>query len=221
MKKLTEKQGEVFMNKSKIFAVVLAITVIMAVGCAKGDVTENNIVYYNPSDYSQSPEGIDNSGGNDNEEESVENIPTVTANPEGQAGIAGLDIKFVKVYGIGTLKADDYYPYDRQMIAPVFEITNNTDGEIEINGFDMDIKILDGDQTSCVMDATAIMYAQEKITDIERLDNVIKPGETVVGYIPYSVFSRWESLTVFCNPYYLNSEETIVFDITKDMVEDL
>lgn len=211
------------MKNIKILLAVLSSAALVFVGgCGenKGS-TGNNIVYYDSSNsYSQSAEGVENSRGEIvREEEKPENIPTIPANIGENAELAGMDVKITNVYDAGIIEAGDTANYDKQVVAVVCEITNNTDTEQLVNVFDFKVKLIDGEYTDIMTDLSALTQAQKKISSMESLNVTLQPGETVTGYAPFAVYSRWETLSVYYKPAQTDSEEVLAFEISKDMVE--
>lgn len=212
------------MNKSKkILAGLSAVVMAFSVGCGgKSNSTENSVVYYDDSNsYAQNAEGVDNNGNEGNVQEATSNpIPTIAMNINDKIDVSGVDVKVLNVYDVGTLESDTSYNYDRQALAFVCELTNNTDAEIKVNSFDMAIEYLDGEQIQFTTNAQAMMKAMEKITDIKMFnETVVAPGQTVKGYVPFAVYSRWETLTMYYEPSFLAEECAVSVDVTKDRVE--
>ncbi len=206
----------------RVLAVVSATVMVLSVGCGKkSNSTENSVIYYDSSnEYSQAAEGVESDNGAIvDEAELIENIPTIACNLNDKVNISGIDVKPVNVYDVGTLKADDIYNYDRQIIAVVCEITNNTNDTVKVNGFDMNVEYIDGDKTNITTGAQSMFLAQEKLSDIQSFNTEVKPGETVKGYVSYAVYSRWESLSIYYTPTHTNNNEAVVLNVTSDMVE--
>lgn len=206
----------------RILAVVSTAVMVFSVGCReKSNSTENNVVYYDSSnEYSQDIEGVENEEGDVvKEEELIENIPTIPCRLNDVAEVSGVGVKMLNVYDVGILKANDFYNYDRQVIAVVCEITNNTDAPINVNSFDMNIEYLDGDKTNVTTGTQSMLVAQEKITDMEQFNSEVQPGQTVKGYVSYAVYSRWESLSLYYTPSFAGNNTAVVLDVTSDMVE--
>lgn len=212
-------------NIKKILAVVSSAAIVFAAGCSqkKSGSTENNVVYYdNSNEYSQSAEGVENARGEIiREEDRAENIPTIPANIGENAEIGGMDVKITDVYDVGIIESnEDTVNYDKQVMAVVCEITNNTDTEQTVNAFDFKVQLIDGEYTDITTDLSAMTKAQKKISDMESLNAKLQPGETVSGYVPFAVYSRWKTLSVYYNPSDNNgSKDSLAFEITRDMVE--
>lgn len=211
-------------NIKTMLAVFSSAVLVFAAGCSeKRESAGNNIVYYNDSNtYSQAAEGVENSSGNVIKEENlIENIPTTPIEIGNNAELSGLDFKFTNVYNAGTLKANENYNYDKQVLVVVCEIKNNLSEDIDINAFDMKIRFIDGEETYIMTDVEAMLQAGEKIRDIESLNTTLEPGQSVKGYAALAVYSRWDSLTVYFSPENIDVNDALAFDITKDMVENL
>lgn len=211
-------------NIKKTLAVCSAVTLIFSAGCSdKRNVTENGIVYYDSSknEYIQQTEGMENSEGQVvPQDELIENIPTEPAQKGDKSEISGLDVTLTDIYDVGIIKANQVN-YDRQVVAFVFEITNNTESEIEVNSFDINVEYIDGEKITVTTGVEAMLKAAEKIKDTESLNSVLKPGETVKGYSAIGVYSYWETMTVYYTPKGTGKNEALTFDITKDAIKEL
>ncbi|MCM1226733.1 MAG: hypothetical protein NC320_04820 [Clostridium sp.] len=204
----------------KTIAVFSALSIIFVCGCEKNNASPNSIVYYdNDAPYSQSAEKIEaNDSDNFSEKEYEISFPTVPANINEPAEVSGISVNLTNVYDVGILEKSIIYDTQKQVLAFVFEITNNSDTDIEVNSLNLSLNILDGETTNIIPDVFGMNHSQKQISDIKLLDGIVKPGETVKGFSPISIDPKWNS----CSVYYNNSalENTAVsFDITKDMVE--
>lgn len=211
------------MKKVKIMlAAVSAVTLIFTAGCAeKKDSTGNNIVYYDDSNaYSQAIEGVEDYEGNVvKEEDLIENVPTTPAKINQVEQIGGVDINVLNIYDLGIIKAHDFINYDRQAIALICEITNNTDEEIDVNSFDMQIEYMEGERSKITTCMESTLRAMETISDLESFNTTIAPGETIKGYSAFAVYQRWESLTFYYTPTSYEGEDALTYDVTRDMVQ--
>ena len=211
-------------NIKKVITVCSAVTLIFSAGCSdKRNVTENGIVYYDGSsnEYVQQTEGMENGDGQVvPQDELIENIPTQQIRQGVKSEVSGLDITLTDIFDVGEIKAEQVN-YDRQVIAFVFEITNNTDSDIDVNAFDGKVEYMDGERNTVTTGVEAMLKAEDKIKDMESLNATLKPGETVKGYAAIGVYSVWETMTVYFAPQGTGQKDALAFDITKDAVKEL
>lgn len=210
-------------NIKMLIALFSSAALAFAGGCAeKKENTSNNIVYYDSSNsYSQAAEGYENSSGDIvKEEELIENVPTTPANLGENAELSGFGIKVTNVYDAGMIKANQNFNFDRQVVVLVYEVTNNNSEAMEVNSFDMKVRYMDGEETNIMTGVEAMLKADEIITDIESLNTTLKPGETIKGYSAFAVYSEWENLTVYYCPQSAGNNNSLTFDLTKDMLEE-
>lgn len=212
------------MKKFKAFTAVFAsLVLITAVGCEEKKGGGDSIVYYNSQNqYSQAAEGYEDSqGAVIPENEKIENIPTIAASRGEKAELSGIDITITDVIDAGIMKSgEDTVNFDRQAVAVVCEVTNNTSEEMSVNALDFEIRYMDGEETMIVMDAQAMMAAMDNIKDYESLNAVLKPGETVTGYAAFGIYSRWESFTVYFKPDSMEAPDSVAVNVTRDMVSE-
>lgn len=209
-------------NIKMLLAVLSSAALVFAGGCGeKKEGTSNNIVYYDSSNsYSQEAEGYENSSGEVvDEKDLIENIPTTPVSLGENAELSGFDIKITNVYNAGLLESDQYHNYDRQVVVVVYEVTNNNSEDMDVTAFDMSIRYMDGEETKITTSMEAMLKADEKMADIESLNATLKPGETIKGYTAFSIYPRWDNLTVYYNPQNSDNNDSLAFEITKDMLE--
>lgn len=207
-----------------LLAAVSVAAVMLSAGCSEKKSTENKVIYYDKDNsYSQEVEGYENSEGDIvKKEELIQNVPTTPAEVGADAQISGVDVKLTNIYNAGLLNAaDGVIKFDRDALVFVCEITNNTDQEMEVTAFDWSVQVLDGEYTKIIPGIDAIMLAEEKMSDMESLNQTLKPGETCTGYAAIGVYSEWQSITLYYKPAESQSNASLSFDITKDMVEEL
>ena len=154
------------------------------------------------------------------QDELIENIPTQQIRQGVKSEVSGLDITLTDIFDVGEIKAEQVN-YDRQVIAFVFEITNNTDSDIDVNAFDVKVEYMDGERNTVTTGVEAMLKAEDKIKDMESLNATLKPGETVKGYAAIGVYSVWETMTVYFAPQGTGQKDALAFDITKDAVKEL
>ena len=211
-------------NIKKVITICSAVTLIFSAGCSdKRNVTENGIVYYDGSsnEYVQQTEGMENGDGQVvPQDELIENIPTQQIQQGVKSEVSGLDVTLTDIFDVGEIKAEQVN-YDRQVIAFVFEITNNTDSDIDVNAFDVKVEYMDGERNTVTTGVEAMLKAEDKIKDMESLNATLKPGETVKGYAAIGVYSVWETMTVYFTPQVTGQKDALAFDITKDAVKEL
>lgn len=204
----------------KTIAVFSALSIIFVCGCEKDNGSPNNIVYYdNDAPYSQSAEKIEaNDNDNFSEKELKITFPTVPASINEPAEVLGISVNLTNIYDMGILENNIIYDTQKQILAFVFEITNNSDSDIEVNSLNLSLNILNGETTNIIPDIFGINHSQKKLSEIKILEGTVKPGETVKGFSPISIDPKWNSISIYYNNDAL--EDTAVsFDITKDMVE--
>lgn len=207
-----------------LLAAVSVAAIALSVGCNEKKSTENSVIYYdNDNSYSQEVEGYENSQGEVvNKEDLIQNVPTTPVEVGDDAQISGVDVKLTNIYNAGLLEADrGAIKFDRDALVFVCEITNNTDQEMEVTAFDWSVQVLDGEYTKVTPGVDAIMLAEEKVSDMESLNHTLQPGETCKGYAAIGIYSEWQSLTVYYKPAGSQSNASLSFDITRDMVENI
>lgn len=206
----------------RISAVSAALCLIFAAGCGdKNNNTQNSVIFYdNSNSYSQAAEGYENSKGDFVKNENLlENIPTTPGKLNEPAAINGIEVKITKVYNVGMLSADDMIP-ERQVLAFVVEVTNNTDAPIEENYFNLCIRYIDGEEVEVTPGVREVMLASDNIPDVEPLGGTIEPGQTLTGFAPFALYKEWQNLCVYFTPQHFGVKDSVSFEITKDMMED-
>lgn len=105
--------------------------------------------------------------------------------------------------------------------AAIFEITNNSNEEMEVSSLaDFIIKTDDGKSYEGVStEADAI--ASKIIKDAERLNKSIKAGETFKGFITFKIPSGWKNLEILYIPGTDNeSKDSVYYNVTPDMITE-
>lgn len=199
------------MKKIKNIVLVLSMLTLSVslFGCADntGGTSDSKIKLYDDS----------NSYENPNDKFSETNAPGVKT--EGKmnekTAFKDLDINLTKVVLLGELSEST------NCYASVFEITNNSNEDMEISALaDFTVQIDDGDVLGGrSMESEAM--ASEKLSDIEVITTTIKSKETVTGYITFKNPRDWKTLKICYVPEDDNeSKDAVVYNVTPDMITE-
>lgn len=202
--------------KSIVTAAVFAALTLSFYGCndkGSDSSSSNNVVYY---------DSAENSYVNPNEQ--VVTMPTgenmVDAAIGTKSDMDNYSAEFVKLIDMGNIGPDTVRPNEVNSYGAVFEITNNSDKDLNVSSLcNFHIELDDG---SLIYSATAgsISQAQTIITDYDLfLDTTVAPGETVTGYYPFEVPTGWSHLKFYYFPEYsAENYDSFVYDVTPEMV---
>ncbi len=202
--------------KSIVTAAVFAALTLSFYGCndkGSDSSSSNNVVYY---------DSAENSYVNPNEQ--VATMPTgenmVDAAIGTKSDMDNYSAEFVKLIDMGNIGPDTVRPNEVNSYGAVFEITNNSDKDLNVSSLcNFHIELDDG---SLIYSATAgsISQAQTIITDYDLfLDTTVAPGETVTGYYPFEVPTGWSHLKFYYFPEYsAENYDSFVYDVTPEMV---
>lgn len=202
--------------KSIVTAAVFAALTLSFYGCndkGSDSSSSNNVVYY---------DSAENSYVNPNEQ--VATMPTgenmVDAAIGTKSDMDNYSAEFVKLIDMGNIGPDTVRPNEVNSYGAVFEITNNSDKDLNVSSLcNFHIELDDG---SLIYSATAgsISQAQTIITDYDLfLDTTVAPGETVTGYYPFEVPTGWNHLKFYYFPEYsAENYDSFVYDVTPEMV---
>lgn len=202
--------------KSIVTAAVFAALTLSFYGCndkGSDSSSSNNVVYY---------DSAENSYVNPNEQ--VATMPTgenmVDAAIGTKSDMDNYSAEFVKLIDMGNIGPDTVRPNEVNSYGAVFEITNNSDKDLNVSSLcNFHIELDDG---SLIYSATAgsISQAQAIITDYDLfLDTTVVPGETVTGYYPFEVPTGWSHLKFYYFPEYsAENYDSFVYDVTPEMV---
>lgn len=202
--------------KSIVTAAVFAALTLSFYGCndkGSDSSSSNNVVYY---------DSAENSYVNPNEQ--VATMPTgenmVDAAIGTKSDMDNYSAEFVKLIDMGNIGPDTVRPNEVNSYGAVFEITNNSDKDLNVSSLcNFHIELDDG---SLIYSATAgsISQAQKIITDYDLfLDTTVAPGETVTGYYPFEVPTGWSHLKFYYFPEYsAENYDSFVYDVTPEMV---
>lgn len=202
--------------KSIVTAAVFAALTLSFYGCndkGSDSSSSNNVVYY---------DSAENSYVNPNEQ--VATMPTgenmVDAAIGTKSDMDNYSAEFVKLIDMGNIGPDTVRPNEVNSYGAVFEITNNSDKDLNVSSLcNFHIELDDG---SLIYSATAgsISQAQAIITDYDLfLDTTVAPGETVTGYYPFEVPTGWSHLKFYYFPEYsAENYDSFVYDVTPEMV---
>lgn len=194
-------------------AVLAAVMVLSSVGCGnKNDKKNNSIIVYDDSNPYVSTT-IDDS-----------TLPT-GENVKGEMGkkstMDKVDVTMKKASLIAKLKENENQPKPTDVIVCFFDITNNTDKAIRvvaINNFDL---LVDGVISSNVSSLNALMTASQKYPDVSSLNTTeLKPGESISGYVAMEAEQNWKQLHLVYRPLKGSNDNSVIFDLTPDMIED-
>ncbi len=202
--------------KSIVTVAVFAALTLSFYGCndkGSDSSSSNNVVYY---------DSAENSYVNPNEQ--VATMPTgenmVDAAIGTKSDMDNYSAEFVKLIDMGNIGPDTVRPNEVNSYGAVFEITNNSDKDLNVSSLcNFHIELDDG---SLIYSATAgsISQAQTIITDYDLfLDTTVAPGETVTGYYPFEVPTGWNHLKFYYFPEYsAENYDSFVYDVTPEMV---
>ena len=202
--------------KSIVTVAVFAALTLSFYGCndkGSDSSSSNNVVYY---------DSAENSYVNPNEQ--VATMPTgenmVDAAIGTKSDMDNYSAEFVKLIDMGNIGPDTVRPNEVNSYGAVFEITNNSDKDLNVSSLcNFHIELDDG---SLIYSATAgsISQAQTIITDYDLfLDTTVAPGETVTGYYPFEVPTGWSHLKFYYFPEYsAENYDSFVYDVTPEMV---
>ena len=202
--------------KSIVTAAVFAALTLSFYGCndkGSDSSSSNNVVYY---------DSAENSYVNPNEQ--VATMPTGESMVDAAIGtksdMDNYSAEFVKLIDMGNIGPDTVRPNEVNSYGAVFEITNNSDKDLNVSSLcNFHIELDDG---SLIYSATAgsISQAQTIITDYDLfLDTTVAPGETVTGYYPFEVPTGWSHLKFYYFPEYsAENYDSFVYDVTPEMV---
>lgn len=202
--------------KSIVTVAVFAALTLSFYGCndkGSDSSSSNNVVYY---------DSAENSYVNPNEQ--VATMPTGESMVDAAIGtksdMDNYSAEFVKLIDMGNIGPDTVRPNEVNSYGAVFEITNNSDKDLNVSSLcNFHIELDDG---SLIYSATAgsISQAQTIITDYDLfLDTTVAPGETVTGYYPFEVPTGWNHLKFYYFPEYsAENYDSFVYDVTPEMV---
>lgn len=128
-----------------------------------------------------------------------------------------MDIKFIEIAQTSAPAADGTVCY-----AFVFSATNNGKEDVNIWMLDdfkikIDEKDVDREEMYSAISAAsgAIAYP-----DYNRYDSAVKAGESIEGIVPFELKEDWKTMVVEYKPDSSNSNDYIVYEVSKsDVVE--
>ncbi len=200
------------MKKIKNIVLVLSMLTLSVslFGCADNgsETSDSKIKLYDDS----------NSYSNPNDKFSETNAPGVKT--EGKMNekttFKDCDVNLTKVVLLGQLSENT------NCYAAVFEITNNSNEDLEISALaDFTVQI-DGGNINSGRSMESEAMASEKLPDIEVMTTTIKSKETATGYITFKNPRDWKTLKISYVPEYdeSKSNDAVVYNITPDMITE-
>ena len=120
-----------------------------------------------------------------------------------------------------VVQLDDMTTTANRVLLAEMTIVNHTDKELDCSTLTHFTAYLDSEQNNgIVSDIHANIAARKYYTQIQSslqsFNQAIKPGETLVGYVPLYLPSSWKNLSLTYIPYKYFSNDNLNFKIDED-----
>lgn len=199
-------------NLKYIIACMAALTITASFsGCSDDDSKNSSgseVVYYDDNNSYVEP--------GEAEAEAKANAVQIEGKLNEQVSVSVCELVVNDVTSIGV-SHDDV----SEMYAAKVSVTNNAKEAIDVSSIgdftfvtDLSTEVFAG------MDTYATSVAKKSIADFQLIDGQAEPGETVTGYITFTVEPNWNEMKISYTP---RAEELnydyVVYTITPDMVK--
>lgn len=156
--------------------------------------------------------------------------PQIPDNPVGddvpgteQASVIGELVNFQDKLDITldqVMEIDDVDKTSYRVLSAEFTLTNKSDKDIDCSTLTHFGTVIDGAEAKApVRDVTAAVVARKYYTsiksDLQSLNQAIKPGETIKGYAYILAPSAWQEMKLVYTPFKYYSNDCVVFNLEE------